>query len=66
MQATEHTFPLPEVELHKLEEVEHQIEEPAGANTSSVTEFLQANKWSILAFGVLGGAIGWALSTRHS
>jgi len=63
MQSSEHTFPLPEVEVHKLEEVQHQIEEPAHA--SPITEFFQANKWPLIIFGVLSGAIGWALKSRR-
>jgi hypothetical protein len=65
METSEHTFPLPEMEVHKLEEVQHQIEPHQDSPTSKTTEFLKANKWPLVIFGTLGLAIGLALRKRH-
>ena len=62
MEASEHTFPLPELEVHKLEEAQHQLEDTA---PSPAVEFLSANKWPLIIFGALGAAIGFALRSRR-
>ena len=65
MEASEHTFPLPEIEAHKLDVAQHELESPESETTSPFIDFLQSNKWSLITFGALGLGIGLALRRRR-
>ncbi len=64
METSEHTFPLPELEVHKLEEAQHQLEESVSGGSPAL-DFFAANKWPLIIFGALGAAIGFALRSRR-
>lgn len=66
MEASEHTFPLPEIEAHKLDIIEQEFAPPTESTMESGgNSFLQANKWPLLMFGALGIALGLALRKRR-
>ncbi len=54
MNETEHVFPLPEIEQHKLEEVREEIVHPLSRRTR---RFLGANAWTMIALSVMAGVV---------
>ncbi|HWH70345.1 MAG TPA: hypothetical protein VNT26_13245 [Candidatus Sulfotelmatobacter sp.] len=63
--ATEHSFPLPEFETHKLDELKEQITHPP--STRNPAGFLQTNPWTAVTMAVAGGFLaGIWLKTRAS
>ncbi len=62
MNETEHVFPLPELELHKLEEVKEEIVHPFSRRPR---RFLGANVRTMIALSVIAGfACGLACGRR--
>jgi hypothetical protein len=60
MNTQEHTFPMPEIESHKLEEIAEHL--PHRSLVSGADEFLRGNIWMSMAAAIfLGGLIGFSL-----
>ena len=51
MNAGEHTFPLPDVELHKLDDLEEKIPSEPGRN------FIRSNLWLSLGIAGIAGCL---------
>ena len=59
MNDTEHVFPLPELEQHKLDEVKEEIVHPFATRAH---RFLSANAWTAIAVSVaVGVVLGFAV-----
>lgn len=62
MNEREHVFPLPEFELHKLEEVKEEIVHPT---VTAVRRFLTENTWTALTIAAGAGLLcGLVLGRR--
>jgi len=58
MNIAEHTFPLPEIEAHKLDEVKEDLrQQPAIVRAK---DYLRANPWWKLVFACVAGALAGA------
>jgi len=53
METLEHTFPLPEVEVHKLDELTGQL--PSGASWAK--EYVSNNAWMMVGISALVGCL---------
>jgi len=51
-----HTFPLPEVEVHKLDELRAQLPQEADTLVAAADEWIRANA---LASTIVAGAVGY-------
>ncbi len=65
MEPSDHTFPLPDVEAHKLDVAQHELEVPQEIPISPAAGFFESNKWPLLIAGALGIGIGLALRRRR-
>jgi len=64
MNEIEHAFPLPEVEKHKLDEIEQEIK--GRPVMKRLRDFARANTWHAVAFSVVAGLFcGLALGRRN-
>lgn len=62
MNDTEHLFPLPEVEQHKLDEVKEEVVHPLSRR---MRRTLRANVWTAVAISMAAGlACGWMWGRR--
>jgi hypothetical protein len=62
MNEIEHTFPLPELELHKLDEVKEEIVHPVARR---MRRLAGANAWTAIAISVATGLLcGWVWRRR--
>jgi ElaB/YqjD/DUF883 family membrane-anchored ribosome-binding protein len=62
MNEIEHAFPLPELELHKLDEVKEEIVHPVSRR---MRRLIGANAWTAIAISVAAGLVcGWAWGRR--
>lgn len=59
---TQHVFPLPEFEKHKLEEIEEEILHPKAVRAR---RYLQNNRWKAIALALVAGAIFGSLLGRR-
>ncbi len=55
MENFEHSFPLPETETHKLDEVKEVLEHPQEQGVSGVQAFVQSNPWWAVGLAGVGG-----------
>lgn len=64
MQTTDHTFPIPEIAAHQLEELEHELHERP--LNEKVGEFIRINRWRMLVLaGMAGIATGIYFAARQ-
>jgi len=62
MNETEHLFPLPEFEQHKLDEVREEVVHPKARR---MRRTLNENVWTAVAMSVAAGLVcGWAWGRR--
>jgi hypothetical protein len=62
MNESEHVFPLPELEQHKLDEVKEEIVHPF---SRSMRRVMAANAWSAIAVSLAAGVVcGWLWRRR--
>jgi hypothetical protein len=62
MNEPEHVFPLPDVEKHKLEQVEEGILHPVANRWRHSSK---ANRWGTIALSLVTGVLcGWVLGRR--
>lgn len=55
MDNLEHSFPLPETETHKLDEVKEVLDHAQEQVPASLQGFVQASPWLSVALAVAGG-----------
>jgi ElaB/YqjD/DUF883 family membrane-anchored ribosome-binding protein len=61
----EHSFPLPETEAHKLDEVKEVLDHSQEQGPRGVRAFVQSQPWLAVALaGVSGVALGLLLRSR--
>jgi hypothetical protein len=63
----DHTFPLPETETSKLEEVTQQLQRPQPEGANAYLNWVRSNRWPCILTGlILGFFVGKSLPTsRH-
>jgi ElaB/YqjD/DUF883 family membrane-anchored ribosome-binding protein len=68
MDGFEHSFPLPETEAHKLDEVKEVLNHSRGQGRAGLPAFVQSKPWLAVALASVGGLfVGlWWSSRSHS
>jgi ElaB/YqjD/DUF883 family membrane-anchored ribosome-binding protein len=56
-----HTFPVPEVEAHKLDDLEEQLQDHAAGLATATKKFLRENAWASTAVAV---ALGFLIARQ--
>jgi ElaB/YqjD/DUF883 family membrane-anchored ribosome-binding protein len=56
-----HTFPVPEVEAHKLDDLEEQLQDHAAGLATAVKKFLRENAWASTAVAL---ALGFLIARQ--
>jgi ElaB/YqjD/DUF883 family membrane-anchored ribosome-binding protein len=56
-----HTFPVPEVEAHKLDDLEQQLQEHAAGLAAAAKKFFRENAWASTA---VAAALGFLIARQ--